>query len=111
MVCAQLGSKFYFLGGEKRGVPVGDNRPSDVFVYDPTNTSVNAKDSTYRVIDGVLMNYGKADPTTFEVNGKLYVLGCRYTKDVDEHSLLEEYDPVKNGWTNLEVSPVRGDEI
>ncbi|CAH9059977.1 unnamed protein product [Cuscuta europaea] len=111
MVCAKLGSKFYFLGGEKRDVLVGDNRPSDVFVYDPTNTSMNAKDSAYRVVGGVSMNYGKADPTTFEVNGKLYVLGCRYTKNVDEHSLFEEYDPVKNGWTNLEVTPARGDEI
>ncbi|CAH9059952.1 unnamed protein product [Cuscuta europaea] len=26
MVCAKLGSKFYFLGGEKRDVLVGDNR-------------------------------------------------------------------------------------
>ena len=108
MVCAKLGSKFYFLAGlclvEKRGcVPVFDT-PSDVFVYDPTNKSMNAKDPAYRVIDGESMNCGKVNPTTFEVNGRLYVLGTRFDRTVEESSLFEEYDPLKSRWTRFNGS-------
>ncbi|KAK7847402.1 uncharacterized protein LOC111994502 [Quercus suber] len=129
MCCVQLGSKFYFFGGEyddldhpyvakdvknKYKNVKRDRYPRDVYVCDPINTNTTIDDNKKKLmmISGTPMQTGKAKPLGFVVDEKIYVLGSTFTskflKNVDEknsdikkHVLFEVYDPVVDKWSTL----------
>nr|XP_023915146.1 uncharacterized protein LOC112026686 [Quercus suber] len=131
MCCVQLGSKFYFFGGEyddldhpyvakdvktKYKNVKRDRYPRDVYVFDPTNTNTNTTidddKKKLTMVSGTPMQTGKAKPLGFVVDEKIYVVGSTFTskflKNVDEknsdikkHVLFEVYDPVVDKWSTL----------
>ena len=129
MCCVQLGSKFYFFGGEyddldhpyvakevktKYKNVKRDRYPRDVYIFEPNNTNTTIDDNKKKLmmISGTPMQSGKAKPLGFVVDEKIYVVGSTFTskflKNVDEknsdikkHVLFEVYDPEVDKWSTL----------
>ncbi|KAF2308918.1 hypothetical protein GH714_023954 [Hevea brasiliensis] len=78
MCSVQLGSEFYFLGGEHDledpRPPFDQWFPKDVYIFDP----IDGKGSVKR---GVSMNTGKCDPCAVVADGKIFVLSSSIAFD------------------------------
>ncbi|KAJ9152349.1 hypothetical protein P3X46_025923 [Hevea brasiliensis] len=116
MCSVQLGSEFYFLGGEHDledpRAPFDQWLPKDVYIFDP----IDGKGSMKR---GVSMNTGKVDPRAVVADGKIFVLSSSIAVDftlpcynekgmpVDNSiRFFECFDPESDKWMVLDDPPI-----
>ncbi|KAF2308914.1 hypothetical protein GH714_023656 [Hevea brasiliensis] len=93
MCSVQLGSEFYFLGGEHDledpRPPFDQWFPKDVYIFDP----IDGKGSVKR---GVSMNTGKCDPCAVVADGKIFVLSSSIAFDFTLPCYNEKGMPIDN---------------
>ncbi|XP_021687407.2 uncharacterized protein LOC110640929 isoform X4 [Hevea brasiliensis] len=116
MCSVQLGSEFYFLGGEHDledpRPPFDQWFPKDVYIFDP----IDGKGSIKR---GVSMNTGKCDPCAVVADGKIFVLSSSIAFDFTlpcynekgmpiDNSIrfFECFDPESDKWMVLDDPPI-----
>ncbi|XP_021768360.1 uncharacterized protein LOC110732690 isoform X2 [Chenopodium quinoa] len=116
MASAQLGSRIYFVGGERDSwqseLEANQKYPPDVYVFDE-------QQKTQKLEVGMKMNTGKPSPVAFAADGKLFVLGSCGGPSLISYAFLwptglasssmrffEVFDPTTNEWTLLDDPPV-----
>src|SRR5207302_5392785 len=85
---ALVNNKIYTFGGFVKSVHSGAG--TDVFEYDPAT-------DTWK--DAAPMSKARDHMATVVAEGKIHVIGGRFTSPVDRTDMHEVYDPATNSWS------------